>query len=144
MQIIKHMRQYYLIYMVVTCRIGDSWILHVSAQYIINPLVSIINKSLERGYFPNDFKTAKVIPIFKNGDSNQTQNYRPISLLNNLSKLFEKIIYKRVSDFLAKNNILFDNQFGFRKGHSTIDEIFSSINMIRTEKDKKKRVRTFL
>src|SRR5687768_1759989 len=95
---------------------------------------SLINDDL--GKFPNSFKIAKVIPIHKKGKTDCIENYRQISLLSNISKIFEKVIYKRVYDFLCINNLLYNKQFGFRKGHSTIDAIINSINMIRSENGK--------
>ena len=109
-------------------------VLQLAAYLIAEPLAHIINQSFLSGIFPTAFKTAKVIPIFKTGKSDDVQNYRPISLLNNLSKIFEKLMYKRIVEFFNKHNLLYDNQFGFRKGHSTVDAIFSSLNMIRIEK----------
>ena len=114
--------------------------LKMAANFITEPLTYLINESFRSGIFPTEFKTAKVIPIFKSGQTDDVQNYRPISLLNNLSKIFEKIIFKRLIDFINRNNILYENQFGFRKGHSTRDAIFSSLNMIREEKGNKKSV----
>jgi hypothetical protein len=64
-------------------------------------------------------KSAKVIPVFKSGDQSLVTNYRPISILNSFSKVFEKALYNRLLNFIDKNNILFSGQFGFRKGHST-------------------------
>ena len=63
-------------------------------------------------------KLAKVIPVFKKGQTDLVSNYRPISLLSIFDKLLEKIIYTRLSDFLTVNNILYEYQFGFRKFHS--------------------------
>ena len=62
---------------------------------------------------------AKVIPFYKNGDTNSYGNYRPISVLSCFSKVLERVVYNRVSDFWNKHNILFDGQYGFRQGVST-------------------------
>ena len=56
--------------------------------------------------FPNSWKQANVVPIFKKGDRNLTSNYRPVSLLSTVSKVFEQIIYNKIYDFCLKNNIL--------------------------------------
>ena len=80
----------------------------------ISPVVLMLfNNSLSEGTFPECFKTAKSIPIFKSGDSNPTVNYRPISVLPFLSKLFEKLMCARLDSYLKSNNILCTNQFGF-------------------------------
>ena len=64
-------------------------------------------------------KIAKVLPIFKNGSKTSVSNYRPISVLSCINKIFEKLLAKRIYSFLEKNHILYEFQYGFRKGHST-------------------------
>ena len=64
-------------------------------------------------------KIAKVIPLFKKGDQHLLDNYRPISLLPVISKIFEKIVFKQTYEYLTVNNLLYSSQYGFRKGHST-------------------------
>lgn len=86
---------------------------------LCEPLLYLFNLSLTKGVVPNQLKIARVIPIFKKGDDSIMSNYRPISLLSVFSKLLEKIVYKRVYNFLDKNKVLYDYQFGFRKNHST-------------------------
>ena len=83
------------------------------------PISELINLSFISGTFPSKLKTAKVIRIFKTGSPLTLSNYRPISLLSNVEKIFEKVIYKRLISFFDKHNILYHQQFGFRKGHST-------------------------
>ena len=73
----------------------------------IKPLTYIINKSFETGVFPDSLKLAKVIPIYKSGDKTLLSNYRPISILNSFSKIFEKVIYNHLIDFIDKNNIIY-------------------------------------
>ena len=63
-------------------------------------------------YFPNILKTTNETPIFKNDDPALFKNYQPISLLSNISKIFDKIIHARLSLFLLANNILYEKQFG--------------------------------
>ena len=73
---------------------------------IISPTVSMLfNNSVSEGIFPECFKTAKTIPIFKSGDSNSTVNYKPISMLPFLSKIFEKLMCARLDSCLKSNNI---------------------------------------
>ena len=79
----------------------------------------IFNHALQHGKFPDSFKVAKIIPLHKGGKSNVVNNYRPISILSTLSKLFEKVINKRLVDFFEKYNVINDFQFGFREGYST-------------------------
>ena len=86
---------------------------------ILDPLLHIINLSFSSGVFPDLLKIAKVVPIYKKEDRSLMSNYRPISLLNVISKLIEKLMHKRLYSFLMKNNILYKYQFGFRKFFST-------------------------
>lgn len=83
------------------------------------PLSLIINQCFSKNIFPDCLKIAKVIPIFKKGDNKHFSNYRPISILPSLSKIFEKVIYNQLYDHFTKNNLFFDNQYGFRAQHST-------------------------
>ena len=86
---------------------------------IITPLVHIFNLSLTTGTFPEAFKIAKVVPIYKKDDSSQVSNYRPVSILSSLSKVLERLIYNRLYCFLTENDLLNQDQYGFRKYHST-------------------------
>ena len=83
------------------------------------PLAEIINLSFNEGKFPAQLKSANVIPDFKKGDKLEVNNYRPISLISNNSKIIEKLIYRRLNSFLEQNNIFYPSQFGFRDRHST-------------------------
>ena len=84
---------------------------------------------MAEGTFPKKFKHAKVIPIYKRqGRRTNEENNRPVSLLNNLSKVLEKVVYKRLISFLAKNNFFCDKQFGFQKGLSTANAISLLVN----------------
>lgn len=84
-----------------------------------------INSCISEGYFPDTLKVAKIIPILKKGDPRIMSNYRPISILNFFSKIFEKVIHSRLSNYLAHHNILSCEQFGFRKNLSTLDAIIN-------------------
>ena len=90
---------------------------------ISDPLTKIVNKSLATGEVPDNMKIAKVIPVYKSKDKCQFQNYRPISVLPSLSKVLEKIVYKRLYSFLDANKILYGSQYGFRNGHNTVNAI---------------------
>jgi len=104
---------------------------------ILPPLIHIFNLSLSSGIVPHQFKTAKIIPIFKGGDPRSADNYRPISLLNNFSKIIEKIISIRLTSFLETNSLISNFQFGFRKEHSTIHPLIKFHNFIAETLDKK-------
>ena len=98
-------------------------------------LVHLFNSSLRTGIFPDEWKIAKVIPLYKGGDREMVGNYRPVSLLPLPGKLLEKIVHDRISKFFEETDFLSPNQGGFRKGFSTVstiadltDDLFSGIN----------------
>ncbi len=99
------------------------------------PLAHIFNSSLSSGVVPQKLKIAKIIPIFKSGEKNQFNNYRPISLLPAFSKILEKIVNKRLVSFLDKYNVLYQHQYGFRKNYSTIHPIIQFLNHIADKND---------
>ena len=82
-------------------------------------LTYINNESIQEGIFPDGLKIARVTPIYKSEDKKQVNNYRPISILTPLSKVSEKIMYSRLTDYITKHSILHPSQYGFRTGHST-------------------------
>ena len=88
------------------------------ANIIIIPLCNIINLSFSSGIFPDALKIAKVIPLHKGGSTLDLNNFRPISLLSIFDKIFEKIMHKKLYNFLIIHDILFHNQFGFQKNKS--------------------------
>lgn len=91
---------------------------------ILTPLTHIINLIFRTGIVPSHFKTTIVTPIFKAGSKNDIKNYRPISLINNFAKIFEKCFKERLIQFFSENNILAKNQFGFKEGFSTCDAMY--------------------
>ena len=88
--------------------------------------------------FPDRLKIAKVIPLFKAGDINQLSNYRPISLLPSISKIFEKAIYCRIYNYLNAKGLLQSHQYGFRKYISTSVPISNLTNQILKSLDRSK------
>ena len=107
------------------------------SDILVHPLVCIINMPFKEGIFPSLNKIASVCPIFKKGDKMKCENYRPISLLSNMSKIFEKVMYTRLEDFLKSSGVLYENQFGFRRQHSTSHALLSIVEQIRSSLDKK-------
>jgi hypothetical protein len=105
-------------------------ILKFSSPYISSPLCHICNKMFSSGIFPGRLKYAVIKPIFKNGDRNDISNYRPISLLPAFSKVFKKVLYVRMYQHLINNDILVNDQFGFRPKSSTMAATFDLINEI--------------
>ena len=102
---------------------------------IAKPFTYICNRSFSEGIFPEHMKTAKVIPLFKSGEKSYFTNYRPASLLPQFSKVLEKLFCSRFTKFIERNEILSDNQYGFRSKHSTslalidlVEELTNSID----------------
>ena len=83
------------------------------------PITTIINDTLLLGSFHDKLKITKVKPLYRKNDSSTFMNYRPISLLQVISKIFEKIIHRQLLDYFTNYNILSDYQSGFRPKHST-------------------------
>ena len=96
------------------------------------PLREIINISFATGVYPDKLKLAEIIAIFKNkGDPRLVSNYRPISLLSNINKIFEKLVHTRLYSFLELHECIYDLQFGFRTKHSTNHALLSLTETIR-------------
>ena len=95
-----------------------------------------MNLSISSGIYPSNLKIAKVIPIFKNGDSKSINNYRPISILSTLNKIFEKILYARLVDYIEKFDLFYKYQFGYRTNHSTEHALIKIVDQIRLSIDK--------
>ena len=95
--------------------------------------------SFSTGTHPDILKIAKTIPVYKKGSRLTISNYRPISLLSNLNKIFEKVIFNRVYDFLEDYDLLYKYQFGFRKKHSTNHALISITEQIREALDSNKK-----
>ena len=110
-------------------------ILKILSSFIVKPLDFIFNSCITKGIWPNELKKAEIIPVFKNGDKSTMSNYRPISLILSIAKIFEKIIFIRLHSFLNKNKIISENQFGFMSGigtkealHKVSDLIYNGLN----------------
>ena len=95
------------------------------------PLETIFNTSFLTGIVPEKFKMARVIPIFKKGSQTSLNNYRPISLLSVFNKLLEKLMYKRIIDFVNKRQVIYSKQFGFCNHYSTEYAVLSIIDQVQ-------------
>ena len=112
-----------------------------SSKHIISPLLNnYYNVCMKLGNFPDVLKIGRITPIYKKDNEELLENYRPISTLPIFGKVFEKIIYKRLYSFLTAKKILHENQFGFRKGHSTSHALNYSISKIQNALNKKQHV----
>ena len=103
-------------------------LLRLTAPAIAKSLATVFNASLERGEIPNDWKVANVSPVFKAGDKGSMSNYRPISVLPEIAKLFEKLVHQQLYAYLQEHNILHPAQSGFRPGHCTQDVVVASVD----------------
>ena len=107
---------------------------------LIQPIHYIINLSISCGEFPDLFKIAKVIPIFKSGSKSEIINYRPISLLATFSKILEKCIKIQLTNYLESEKILTESQYGFRQHLNTSNALFDITKIISQTIGNKKRV----
>ena len=102
---------------------------------LIKPLTLLINQMLSSGHFPSQLKISRVIPMFKSGDPELFSNYRPISLLPSLSKIFERVIFNQLFNYMNNNKLLCLEQYGFRPGHSTELAALQLVNKITEQLD---------
>lgn len=114
----------------------------------VSPLIDsllafLFNLSFNTGVFPECFKTARVIPLFKQGDRSLLGNYRPISLLNVFNKILEKLMYVRVHEYLHENHLLYNRQYGFRKGFSTSHAVMDVVKTLNINISKKNSLLEF-
>ena len=102
---------------------------------LTTPLTYITNLSFTEGVFPSELKIAQVLPLYKSNDPMLFNNYRPISLLPYFSKLFERLMYNRLINFIEKHKLLYQYQFGFRRNHSTFMALVILLENITTALD---------
>ena len=106
------------------------------ASLIACPLTHVINLSLLLGVVPDDLKSARVVPLYKKNDKTEVGNYRPVSVLSIISKIFERIVYNQVESYLNDKNLLYDFQSGFRSKFSTDTCLIHLSDYIRFQHDK--------
>lgn len=106
---------------------------------ILRPLVHVINLIFKTGQVPYQFKVSVVIPIHKSGNRSLVSNYRPIGLVNNFAKIFEKCLKKRLTDFFELSNVLHKNQFGFVAGKGTVDAMYEVVKEVTDNLDKNRK-----
>ena len=105
---------------------------------ISEPLSIIINQMLKLGIFPDLLKISKVVPLYKKDDDSNLSNYRPISLLPSISKIFEKVLLEQLTTYLDNNNLIHNHQYGFRKRHSTEYAALHIVDYLNYEMDLKR------
>ena len=104
----------------------SSYFLKMALPFLENSIAMLFNTSLETGIFPDIWKISRVAPIYKEGDKSEKSNYRPISVLPVISRLFERLVYDQLYQHLNSNNLLAKEQSGFRKLHSTLTCLIKS------------------
>ena len=97
---------------------------------LVPHICHIFNRSIEFSIFPQRWKIATIVPLYKGGGNDEVSNYRPVSLLPVPGKILEKLIHDHLMEFFENNHILSDFQFGFRKNHSTLDSIATLVDNI--------------
>ena len=114
-------------------------LLKETVRSICYPLCVLFNLSLEKGVFPSDWKLAHVMPLFKKGDKNDVSNYRPISLISCVGKLFERVVFKHLSNYFNENKLLYKYQAGFQTGNSTVHQLIEIYRQICRALDDKEQ-----
>lgn len=107
---------------------------------LLRTITNLINESIEDKVYPDVLKIAKIIPVHKSKAKDDCNHYRPISLLSVFNKIFEKTLHNDLTNFIENNGILYCNQFGFRKFHSTIDALIKTHDYIIEEKRKGNKI----
>ena len=115
--------------------ISNKLLKHIGNE-IADILTLMINQMIHNGIFPEKLKIAKITPIFKKNENFLFENYRPISLLPSISKIFERIIFNQLHNYFETNNLYYNSQYGFRQKHSTELALLELIDRITLEMDK--------
>ena len=108
------------------------------ASVIAGPMTHIINVSLGVGRVPVDIKMAKVVPLHKKNSKTEVGNYRPVSILNSMSKVIERIVFSQLNEYLVNNKLLYEFQSGFRSNYSSDTCLIHLCDFIRQECDQGK------
>ena len=101
-------------------------LLRISAEIVAPSLTQIFNKTISTSIFPTDWKLARVTPIFKKGKKDDMNNYRPISVISVVAKIFEKFTFEQLYEYLNNNNLISASQSGFRSLHSTLTALIEA------------------
>ena len=104
--------------------------LKLCGKSICKPLDLIFQSCTKQGKFPTEWKKANVVPVHKKGDKQILKNYRPVSLLPICGKIFERLIYINLFEYFIENDLISQNQSGFKPGDSCITQLISITNEI--------------
>ena len=105
------------------------------SSVIAKPLTHIVNLSITTGNIPDDLKAARVVPLYKKKGKTNVENYRPISVLSIISKVFEKVVFNQLNNFLTEHKLLYTFQSGFRSSYSTDTCLIHLTDYIKQECD---------
>ena len=106
----------------------------MNSDILLNLIYKHFNYCIDKGKFSNDLKHADIVPVYKKNNKCEKENYRPVSILSNLSKIYEKLMYNQLYDYF--DNILFSSQCCFRKGYSAHDCLLVMIEEFKEAIDK--------
>lgn len=120
----------------------STYFLKLAFKAIIPELTHLLNTSLITGIIPPQWKASKVTPLFKEGNKEHMNNYRPISTIPLIAKILEKAVNRQISNYLELNNLLYNNQFGFRPNRSTSHAIATLLDYFYNAIDDNKFIRT--
>ena len=98
----------------------SSYFLKLALPYIVNSLTFLFNATFETSQFPDSWKVARITPIFKDGDRTDKSDYRPMSVLPVILKLFEKLVFNQLYQYMKENGLFISGQSGFLRLHSTL------------------------
>ena len=116
-------------------------IIKMCGESLSKPLYIIFKNCISKGYYPKKWKKANVLPIHKKNEKNLISNYRPVSLLPIIGKMFEKVIFDNLYCYIFQNNFISDKQSGYRRGDSTVKQLISITHEIYKSFDSKHDVR---
>ena len=103
-------------------------VLKIAAEFLFPSLTAIFNRSLSMGIYPDDWKMARVLPIFKSGEKSDLGNYRPISIISAIAKVFGRLVYDQFYTYLTSNQLINSYQSGFRPTYSTLTSLLETTN----------------
>ena len=104
----------------------------ICGKSILKPLILLFENSTKLSYYPEIWKKSNIVPVHKKNDKQVVNNYRPISLLPIFGKIFEKIIFNRIYNFISGENLLIHNHSGFRPFDSCVNQLLSITHKIRS------------
>ena len=122
------------------CDLISHQMLKYTSDTVSKPLCTLFNLSLQSKVFPSLWKKAIVIPLFKKGDRHEISNYRPVSLISCIGKVFERIVFKHMYNFLIDNNLFYNLQSGFLPTHTTVYQLIEMYEDICDALEKRKHV----